>query len=757
GPAAAAAPPPAETGGAQRVAVMPFDNASGDAALDSIGTGLQAMLTTDLAEVSAFTLVERARLAAIQGELALAQTAAIDPATAAKVGKLAGATHLIAGAVTVVGATMRLDARLFDVATGEVVLTAKIEGEKDAFFELEKQLVQKIIGATQAKVTAKERAEVARIHTSDFNAFQKFSDGVFAFDHQQYEAAIADLKAAAAMDDEFKLAKLTLDDYGDIIKKLESRATLLDASQRKAKALSQNAHAKEQQAIFDGLWARARTTGDAHRLERLAAFYQLAHLHGDVNTSTANHVELRKIEDLWLLERTADALAQAYWAEATQAWPKVPLWITAEYGFGVPTEAATYEADEKQWLNEFFGSDGRTDEWQFKRKLLDDIQYHRTFAARLHLDAAEHARMVERAYQLAMKLDPDACDEHGDHPKHSWRRNMSDSLGSLFRTAGLLDESTKYFAEVGRLTDEVWQVKAAAQEVERNKEIAAYLAAHPGALVKEWLLLSGFDSMDKDYREEIVKGLSQKAIPFRARSALASRRELRDGGDFRYTLIGDVPLWAIGSTILHSGPRSDLRRAASFDYYRRQSKSASEEPWLAMADYRHGPKMTASFEVGYQPAADWWDDSLSTSAADLAAAGFVDARPEVVFLFGVEDVDVATTEDPETRGQRLQRGLHGYGVKLDGAGGAALVEVSEPEVRDGYGLDRYRFQYKVLDSASVGGGKVSVSVTVNGKSVKATVGGKTLSATLGNALDGFAGFVFRQPGFAGIDKLKLAY
>lgn len=746
-----------------RVAVMTFDNASGDNALEAIGTGLQAMLTTDLTEVSAFTVVERARLAAIEAELALSQTAAIDPKTAAKVGKLAGATHLLAGAVTVVGTSMRLDARLFAVGSGEVVLAAKIEGEKDAFFELEKQLVQKIIGATQAKVTPKERAEVARIHTSDFNAFQKFSEGVYAFDHQQYEESLKALKEAAAMDEEFKLAKLTLDDYGELVKKLESRASLLDASQRKAKALQSNALARQQQAIFDALWAIQKATGDAHRLERMAALYQLAHLHGDINTTVKNKIELRKFEDAWLLERTADALCQVYLIESTAAWPKAPLWISADYGFSTPIEdpvdSAKYKADEKQWLEEFFGTDGRTDEMQFKRHLLDDILHHKDFAARLHLDAVEHARLMERAYQLGMKLDPDAVDKHYGSPVHSWRLNLNDTLGSMFRDAGLFDESTKYFAEVGRLTDEVWRVKSAATEVARNKEITAYLAAHPGPLVREFMQFTHWEtgSYNEDYREEIVKGLSQKPISFRARQALANARDFRNGGDFRYVLINDVPVWPADGAFLHTGARTDPRRAASFDYYSRKSKSAEEQPSLAMVDGRHGSTLKASFEVSYTPAADWWDDGLSTKAADLAAAGFVSDRPEVVFLFGIEDVDVQPTEDPNGGALRLQRGMHGYGLRLDGDG-AALVEVTEPEVRNGNGLDRYRFTYKVLDSASgVGGARVPVSVTVAGKSLKVTVGGKTLSATTSSPADGFAAFAFRKAGFAGIDKLKVAY
>jgi len=45
-----------------------------------------------------------------------------------RIGKLAGATHLVTGTFTVVGGQMRLDTRMFGVADGPSVLAEKIEG-----------------------------------------------------------------------------------------------------------------------------------------------------------------------------------------------------------------------------------------------------------------------------------------------------------------------------------------------------------------------------------------------------------------------------------------------------------------------------------------------------------------------------------------------------------------------------------------------------------------------------------------------------
>src|SRR5213078_5264160 len=102
------AAPPAHAA-TMRVAVMEFTNASRDPELESLGKGLQSMVTTDLANVQALQVVERERLKDVQGELQLSRGQGFDKTTAAKIGKLIGATHLFVGSYTVVGDKMRLD------------------------------------------------------------------------------------------------------------------------------------------------------------------------------------------------------------------------------------------------------------------------------------------------------------------------------------------------------------------------------------------------------------------------------------------------------------------------------------------------------------------------------------------------------------------------------------------------------------------------------------------------------------------------
>src|SRR5687767_1329816 len=75
------------------VAVLYFDNNTGDASLDVLQKGFADMMVTDLSSVDALQLVEREKLQAIIEEQKLQRSRYFDPKTAVKLGKLVGAQY----------------------------------------------------------------------------------------------------------------------------------------------------------------------------------------------------------------------------------------------------------------------------------------------------------------------------------------------------------------------------------------------------------------------------------------------------------------------------------------------------------------------------------------------------------------------------------------------------------------------------------------------------------------------------------------
>ncbi len=79
---------------------------------------------------SGFSLVERGQLDKVLAELRVQDTALIDPATAAKIGKLSGADLMLLGEITDSDALVVINARLMETATGRSVAAERVELRK---------------------------------------------------------------------------------------------------------------------------------------------------------------------------------------------------------------------------------------------------------------------------------------------------------------------------------------------------------------------------------------------------------------------------------------------------------------------------------------------------------------------------------------------------------------------------------------------------------------------------------------------------
>jgi len=204
--AAAAAPP--------TIAILYFDYSGKDDEMALLRKGLAQMLISDLAGSDAVRIVERDRLQEILAELKLAESAKIDPASAAKVGKLLGARYMVLGGYFDLGGTLRIDARVVEVETGKIVNSAGVNGKVDDFLDLEQKLSGKIgeVLATQLKLPEKKHA--ARVkppsHLSARTAVL-YSRALAEKDRGDKAHARETLAAVVKEQSDFELAKVDLD------------------------------------------------------------------------------------------------------------------------------------------------------------------------------------------------------------------------------------------------------------------------------------------------------------------------------------------------------------------------------------------------------------------------------------------------------------------------------------------------------------------------------------------------------------------
>ncbi|HET8654024.1 MAG TPA: CsgG/HfaB family protein [Longimicrobiaceae bacterium] len=144
GRAAAQAAPDTRPG----IAVFPFTNGGSYGPnhqdLTPLEVGMQQMLLTELAQNNALRIVERSSLKALLDEQNLVEAGRVDPSTAAKIGKLVGARYVVTGSFVDLYGNFRLDGRVVDVQTGEVLRTAQVQAKDDKMYDLIVQLSGKI-------------------------------------------------------------------------------------------------------------------------------------------------------------------------------------------------------------------------------------------------------------------------------------------------------------------------------------------------------------------------------------------------------------------------------------------------------------------------------------------------------------------------------------------------------------------------------------------------------------------------------------
>jgi curli biogenesis system outer membrane secretion channel CsgG len=115
-----------------QVAVWELENLTiGRSSSTDLGPALTTKVMEGLQSGGACTVVERQKLDTALAELSLGSSALAAENTRLKVGRLVGARQMVFGAFQILGNQMRLDLRLVDVATGEVINTAEASAPAD--------------------------------------------------------------------------------------------------------------------------------------------------------------------------------------------------------------------------------------------------------------------------------------------------------------------------------------------------------------------------------------------------------------------------------------------------------------------------------------------------------------------------------------------------------------------------------------------------------------------------------------------------
>jgi TolB-like protein/class 3 adenylate cyclase len=149
------------------IAVLPFENMSGDPEQGYFADGMTDDLITDLSKISGLFVIARNSTFVYKGK-------AVDMK---QVGRELGVRYLLEGSVRRAGDTVRINAQLIDTATGGHVWSDRYDGTFRDVFELQDSITRKIVSVLAVQLGVEDRERVAHEETRNAQAYDEFLIG----------------------------------------------------------------------------------------------------------------------------------------------------------------------------------------------------------------------------------------------------------------------------------------------------------------------------------------------------------------------------------------------------------------------------------------------------------------------------------------------------------------------------------------------------------------------------------------------------
>lgn len=253
--------------GAERsIAVMYFENRSGEKDLDRI---LVDMLITNLARNRQLSVVSGQRLFDILRALGKQDSASIDRTTATEAAKRAGARTMLLGSIWSVGGKLDFTGQLLDVETGAVINSDRVEASKaEDVFSVADRLTEKV--SEWLSGSPAEAFRIGDATTGSYDAYRFYEQGLRHTRRFEWPEAIASFREAIRLDSTFALAHLQMAVWpgANLILSNRPPASLVSAreSAEKAERYSGNLPERDREMISGVCAILRRDYNEAERI-----------------------------------------------------------------------------------------------------------------------------------------------------------------------------------------------------------------------------------------------------------------------------------------------------------------------------------------------------------------------------------------------------------------------------------------------------------------------------------------------------------
>jgi serine/threonine protein kinase/Flp pilus assembly protein TadD len=192
------------------LAVLYFENNTGDENLDHWRKALSELLTADLSQSKYITMLSGDKLYNILDELNLLEAKSYSSKDIEEVAARGGVENIIRGNYTKAGETFRVNAMLLKTKTGELLGSLKVEGKgEEGMFLMVDELTKRIkenFQLTEAEISSDFDKEVGKITTSSAEAYRYYSEGRNYHNIGENRKSIELMERAIAIDPEFAMA-----------------------------------------------------------------------------------------------------------------------------------------------------------------------------------------------------------------------------------------------------------------------------------------------------------------------------------------------------------------------------------------------------------------------------------------------------------------------------------------------------------------------------------------------------------------------
>jgi TolB-like protein/Flp pilus assembly protein TadD len=147
------------------IAVLPFENLSGDPDNAYFADGMQDDILTNLSKIGDLKVISRMSVMSYRGS---------GTRNARDIGKALGVATLVEGSVRRIGNRVRVNVQLINASNDEHIWAEDYDRDLTDVFAIQTDLAQKIVYTLQAKLSPNEKARLDRPPTQDSNAYLLF-------------------------------------------------------------------------------------------------------------------------------------------------------------------------------------------------------------------------------------------------------------------------------------------------------------------------------------------------------------------------------------------------------------------------------------------------------------------------------------------------------------------------------------------------------------------------------------------------------